>query len=119
MEYGWFKKALTKPFSKLIFALALTGAVTGTIGLVLGSISVNKTIGLNYYLTKDKEVIWGVQKIWMSDIKGIYADIKTEFKIYFSDNAGKTKFYNNGNPIEKIDVLWDGKYPEGYFKVQF
>lgn len=112
----WFKKALTQPFSKLIFALALTGAVTGTIGLILGSISVSKTNELKYFLTHDKKVVWGVQKIWMSDITGVYPNIETEFKIYFSDTAGKTKFYNNGNPIEKIDILWDGKYPDGYFK---
>ncbi|WP_395473465.1 hypothetical protein [Spiroplasma endosymbiont of Nomada rufipes] len=51
----------------------------------------------------------------MSDIHGISVDIKNEFKIYFSDTPEKTEFYNSGNTIERIDISWDGIYPDGYF----
>uniref|UniRef100_UPI002079BDC2 hypothetical protein n=2 Tax=unclassified Spiroplasma TaxID=2637901 RepID=UPI002079BDC2 len=57
-----------------------------------------------------------VQKIWMSDIKNISSvDFQNEFKIYFSDVPEITKFYNGGKPIEKTDIWWNGKYPNGYF----
>lgn len=101
MEYGWFKKALTKPFSKLIFALALTGAVTGSIGLVLGSISINKTNGLTYYLKPDGTAVWGNSTIWINQPN------KPEFwSLYFS--------FENKHP--EVDIKWDGKYPKDYFK---
>ncbi|WP_339040594.1 hypothetical protein [Spiroplasma endosymbiont of Apeira syringaria] len=51
----------------------------------------------------------------MSDIHGISVSIKSEFKIYFADNHKKTKFYNGGDTIERIDIPWDGNYPDGYF----
>lgn len=98
MEYGWFKKALTKPFSKLIFALAFTGAVTGTIGLVLGSISINKTNNLTYYLKPDYTAVWGEGTIWETKT------ISGSFSLYF---AKEKKDIN--------DIKWNGKYPKGYF----
>ncbi|WP_338987856.1 hypothetical protein [Spiroplasma endosymbiont of Dasysyrphus albostriatus] len=52
----------------------------------------------------------------MSDIKNISSvDFQNEFKIYFSDVPEITKFYNGGKPIEKTDIWWNGKYPNGYF----
>ncbi|WP_342266262.1 hypothetical protein [Spiroplasma endosymbiont of Villa modesta] len=58
----------------------------------------------------------GVQKIWMSDIHNISVDIKSEFKIYFADTPKKTKFYNDGDSVERIDIPWvKDYYPDGYF----
>ncbi|MBP1526068.1 MAG: hypothetical protein H9Q67_06210, partial [Spiroplasma ixodetis] len=100
--------------SKITLALALTGATTGTIGLIMGVLTHNLS-GLKYYLNSYKEPIMGVQKIWMSDIHDISVSIKSEFKIYFADSPKKTKFYNGGNNIERTDIPWDGNYPDGYF----
>jgi|GEM_PF-2030899 len=52
-KYFSFKLAT----NKLIFALALTGAVTGSISLVISSVAVNKTDGLNYYLDQGYKAI--------------------------------------------------------------
>ncbi|WP_339049238.1 hypothetical protein [Spiroplasma endosymbiont of Colias croceus] len=101
--------------SKITLALALTGATTGTIGLIMGGMLTHNVSGVKYFLTPHKQVEWGVQKIWMSDIHGISVDIKNEFKIYFSDTPEKTEFYNSGNTLERIDISWDGNYPDGYF----
>ncbi|WP_338960315.1 MULTISPECIES: hypothetical protein [unclassified Spiroplasma] len=52
----------------------------------------------------------------MSDIHNISVDIKSEFKIYFADTPKKTKFYNDGDSVERIDIPWvKDYYPDGYF----
>ncbi|WJG69303.1 hypothetical protein [Spiroplasma ixodetis] len=51
----WIKTNL----SKITLALALTGATTGTIGLIIGSIAHHKTNELSYYLDYDYEAHWG------------------------------------------------------------
>ena len=89
----WFKKALVKPFNKLIFALALTGAVTGSISLIIGSVAVHND-GLNYYLKPSREAVWGKGTIWVS-LNGA--------GFYFAKHGYKD------------DIKWDGTYPKGYF----
>ncbi|MCL8210088.1 hypothetical protein [Spiroplasma attinicola] len=91
----WFKKALVKPFNKLIFALALTGAVTGSISLIIGSVAIHKTDYLNYYLNQGYKAIWGKGTIWKSS--------EDSFYLYF------------GKKINENDTKWDGTYPKGYF----
>jgi len=113
----WFKKALVKPFNKLIFALALTGAVTGSISLIIGSVAIHeyyatyfttssisliigsvaihKTDHLNYYLNQGYKAIWGKGTIWKSS--------EDSFYLYF------------GKKINENDTKWDGTYPKGYF----
>ncbi|WP_342266784.1 hypothetical protein [Spiroplasma endosymbiont of Villa modesta] len=108
----WIKTNL----SKITLALALTGATTGTIGLIMGGVLTHNLSGLKYFLASNKEPIMGVQKIWMSDIHNISVDIKSEFKIYFADTPKKTKFYNDGDSVERIDIPWvKDYYPDGYF----
>ncbi|WP_338987912.1 hypothetical protein [Spiroplasma endosymbiont of Dasysyrphus albostriatus] len=51
----WIKTNL----SKITLALALTGAVSGVTGLIIGSIAHNKTNDLQYYLDYDGNVHWG------------------------------------------------------------
>jgi len=50
------RKILVKPLNKLILALALTGAVTGSISLIIGSVAVHND-GLNYYLKPSREAV--------------------------------------------------------------
>ncbi|WP_338961085.1 MULTISPECIES: hypothetical protein [unclassified Spiroplasma] len=51
----WIKTNL----SKITLALALTGAVSGVTGLIIGSISHHKTNDLQYYLGHQYNVYWG------------------------------------------------------------
>ena len=51
----WIKTNL----SKITLALALTGAVSGVTGLIIGSIVHHKTNDLQYYLDYDYIVNWG------------------------------------------------------------
>ncbi|WJG71122.1 hypothetical protein [Spiroplasma ixodetis] len=51
----WIKTNL----SKITLALALTGATTGTIGLIIGSIAHNQTNGYQSFLNWDYTVTWG------------------------------------------------------------
>lgn len=90
----WFKKALVKPFNKVIFALALTGAVTGSISLIISSVAAHKTDHLNYYLLPSREAVWGKGTIWVS-LNGA--------GFYFAKHGYKD------------DIKWDGTYPKGYF----
>ncbi|WP_375317069.1 hypothetical protein [Spiroplasma endosymbiont of Virgichneumon dumeticola] len=71
---NWIKTNL----SKLTLALALTGAVSGVTGLIIGSIAHHKTNDLQYYLDYDGNIHWGGivqrygQKKKMIFIKYIY-----------------------------------------------
>ncbi|MCL8211007.1 hypothetical protein LT336_00759 [Spiroplasma sp. JKS002671] len=81
---------------KLIFFLALIGTLTGTVGLILGSVSVHKSAKLNYYLNPDGEAIWGSSIIWQHNYNSV--------SLYF---AWKKISFN--------DIEWNGIYPENYF----
>ncbi|WJG70781.1 hypothetical protein [Spiroplasma ixodetis] len=57
----WIKTNL----SKITLALALTGAVSGVTGLIIGLIAQNKTNGYNSFLNWDYTVtFWGGATIW-------------------------------------------------------
>ncbi|BDT04964.1 hypothetical protein [Spiroplasma ixodetis] len=56
----WIKANL----SKITLALALTGAVSGVTGLIIGSISHHKTNDLTYFLNHDHTAVWGNTTIW-------------------------------------------------------
>ncbi|WP_339042266.1 MULTISPECIES: hypothetical protein [unclassified Spiroplasma] len=70
----WIKTNL----SKITLALALTGAISGVTGLIIGSITHHKTNNLQYFLDYDGKVHWGGlvqrygQKKKMIFIKYIY-----------------------------------------------
>ncbi|WP_338987206.1 hypothetical protein [Spiroplasma endosymbiont of Dasysyrphus albostriatus] len=64
----WIKTNL----SKITLALALTGAVSGVTGLIIGSIAHNKTNDLQYYLDYDGNVHWG----------GLYDDMRKKNRWY-------------------------------------
>ncbi|WP_342218030.1 hypothetical protein [Spiroplasma endosymbiont of Amphimallon solstitiale] len=51
----WIKTNL----SKITLALALTGAVSGVTGLIIGSIAQNKTNGYQSFLDWNYQVHWG------------------------------------------------------------
>ncbi|WP_338961167.1 MULTISPECIES: hypothetical protein [unclassified Spiroplasma] len=51
----WIKTNL----SKITLALALTGAVSGVTGLIIGSLAHNQTNGYKSYLGHDYTVYWG------------------------------------------------------------
>ncbi len=51
----WIKTNL----SKITLALALTGAISGVTGLIIGSITHHKTNNLQYFLDYDGKVHWG------------------------------------------------------------
>ncbi|WP_342273755.1 hypothetical protein [Spiroplasma endosymbiont of Phycita roborella] len=94
----WIKTNL----SKITLALALTGAVSGVTGLIIGSIAHNKVNDLKYYLDYDGNVHWGgsCTTIW---------ERKT-------DDIHKITLYLSINPTyPNVDIKWDGIYPVGYF----
>ncbi|WP_342217956.1 hypothetical protein [Spiroplasma endosymbiont of Amphimallon solstitiale] len=62
----WIKTNL----SKITLALALTGAVSGITGLIIGSIAHHKTNDLQYYLDYNKQAIWGSSIIWETNVGG-------------------------------------------------
>ncbi len=51
----WIKTNL----SKITLALALTGAVSGVTGLIIGSLAHNQTNGYQSFLGHDYTVYWG------------------------------------------------------------
>ncbi|WJG69241.1 hypothetical protein [Spiroplasma ixodetis] len=51
----WIKTNL----SKITLALALTGAVSGVTGLIIGSIAHNQTNGYQSFFDWDYKVYWG------------------------------------------------------------
>ncbi|WP_286642319.1 hypothetical protein [Spiroplasma ixodetis] len=53
------KKWIKTNLSKITLALALTGATTGTIGLIVGSVAQNKTNNISYFLNPNYTVTWG------------------------------------------------------------
>lgn len=87
---NWFIKNI----KKITFALALTGAVTGSIGLIL--VSSIRSNELSYYLDKDYTAVWGKGTIWVNNFNG--------FHLYFGSK-----------PKYSVDYKWDGKYPKRYF----
>lgn len=94
VKVSWFNKN----FKKIVFSLATIGAVTGTIGMVLGSVSVNKTNELSYYLDRDYTAVWGKGTVWQTE------NASFKFVLYISPNKKS-----------ESDIKWDGKYPKGYF----
>ncbi|WP_339046505.1 hypothetical protein [Spiroplasma endosymbiont of Colias croceus] len=90
----WIKTNL----NKITLALALTGAISGVTGLIIGSVAQNKTNNISYFLNPNYTVTWGAI-IWSEKISG-----KQKIHLYF-DTIKQ-------NPD---DIIWDGKYPEGYF----
>ncbi|WP_342218247.1 hypothetical protein [Spiroplasma endosymbiont of Amphimallon solstitiale] len=56
--------------SKITLALALTGAVSGATGLIIGSLAHNKTNNLTYFLNHDHIAVWGNTTIWEHDFEG-------------------------------------------------
>ncbi|WP_338962213.1 MULTISPECIES: hypothetical protein [unclassified Spiroplasma] len=92
----WIKTNL----SKITLALALTGATTGTIGLIMGGV-LTHNVGTNvkHYLDHNKQIIFGTSTIW--ERKNHSKDI---MDLYFAIN----KFTDDA-------IEWDGTYPDGYF----
>ncbi len=88
----WIKTNL----SKITLALALTGATTGTIGLIMGVLTHNME---NYYLKPNGEKVCGTTTIWLNKFTS-----SDKFILYFGNK-----------PVHKGDVVWDGKYPDWYF----
>ncbi|WP_342267184.1 hypothetical protein [Spiroplasma endosymbiont of Villa modesta] len=93
----WIKTNL----SKITLALALTGAVSGITGLIIGSIAHNQTNGYQSFLGHDYTVYWGGAgtTIWAT---------KTNDKYKINLSFGIKK------PLT-TDIKWDGIYPDGYF----
>ncbi|WP_342275793.1 hypothetical protein [Spiroplasma endosymbiont of Nebria brevicollis] len=56
----WIKTNL----SKITLALALTGAVSGVTGLIIGSIAHNQTNGYQSFLGNDYTVYWGMGQLY-------------------------------------------------------
>ncbi|WP_281748843.1 hypothetical protein [Spiroplasma ixodetis] len=90
----WIKTNL----SKITLALALTGATTGTIGLIMGGVLTHNME--NYYLKPNGEKVYGTTTIWENKCSSCKPTISLYFDI---------------KPREKNDIKWDGIYPEGYF----
>ncbi len=92
----WIKTNL----SKITLALALTGATTGTIGLIMGGV-LTHNIGTNvkYYLEPNGEVVYGTTTIWWNKWSS-----PSKINLYFA----KIKHHDE-------DIKWDGIYPDGYF----
>ncbi|MBP1526449.1 MAG: hypothetical protein H9Q66_00755 [Spiroplasma ixodetis] len=107
----WIKTNL----SKITLALALTGATTGTIGLIMGGMLTHNVSGVKYYLTPHKQVEWGVQTIWTTNPNDtLKKDYK--FELYFADEPLRRKFdISFQNWYYSTDIVWNGKYPNGYF----
>ena len=91
----WIKTNL----SKITLALALTGATTGTIALIMGGVLTHESTKLKYYLTPDGKAIYGTSIIWWN--KAI--------------SPNKTELYFAWKPTNKEDIKWDGNYTTGYF----
>ncbi|WP_286641952.1 hypothetical protein [Spiroplasma ixodetis] len=93
----WIKTNL----SKITLALALTGATTGTIGLIMGGLltyqSKNELSFLNYDYTKTSG--GGGAIIWSQPM----------------NNQHKIFLYFDIKSRHQGDIKWDGKYPDGYF----
>ena len=93
---AWIKTIL----SKITLALALTGAVSGVTGLIIGSLAHNQTNSYKSYLGHDYTVYWGAgTTIWSYKTKD-----KHKISLYFSIK-----------PKDGNDIRWDGTYPDGYF----
>lgn len=95
-----FKNWFTKNIKKITFALALTGAITGSLGLILGSVSVSRTNELNYYLNPDGTAVWGNSTIWWNKW----------------NSPNETDLYFSWEKRHSEDVKWDGSYTPDYFK---
>ncbi|WP_342218256.1 hypothetical protein [Spiroplasma endosymbiont of Amphimallon solstitiale] len=93
----WIKANL----SKITLALALTGAVSGVTGLIIGSLAHNQTNGYKSYLGHDYTVYWGGAGTTIWERK---TNDKHIIDLYFD----KDKRINT-------DLKWDGQYPKGYF----
>ncbi len=92
----WIKTNL----SKITLALALTGAVSGVTGLIIGSLAHNQTNGYQSFLGHDYTVYWGAKStIWSYKTKDKY----------------KISLYFGIKPLDSTDIKWDGIYPDGYF----
>ncbi|WP_342275826.1 hypothetical protein [Spiroplasma endosymbiont of Nebria brevicollis] len=90
----WIKTNL----SKITLALALTGATTGTIGLIMGCVFTHNME--NSYLEPNGEIVLGTTTIWWNKW-----DSPNETELYFA----KVKYHDE-------DVKWDGTYTDNYFK---
>ncbi len=91
----WIKTNL----SKITLALALTGAVSGVTGLIIGTLAHHKTNDLTYFLDHDYNAHWGAS-IWESQRSDHY-----KIDLYFAIK-----------PANNNDKKWDGNYPNGYFE---
>jgi len=92
---NWIKTNL----SKITLALALTGAVTGVTGLIIGSMAHHKTNDLQYFLDHHYNAHFGGAIIWENKRSDHY-----KIDLYFAIK-----------PNNDIDKKWDGIYPNGYF----
>lgn len=93
----WIKTNL----SKITLALALTGAVSGVTGLIVGLVAHHKTNDLQYFLDYDYKVHWG-------------GDGTTIWELKTSDEH-KISLYFSIKPAYPDNVKWDGIYPDEYF----
>ncbi len=96
----WIKTNL----SKITLALALTGAVSGVTGLIIGSLAHNQTNGYQSFLGHDYTVYWGGDGTTIWSHKYTNND-KHKIELYFSIKPEKNS----------DDIKWDGIYPDGYF----
>ncbi|WP_342218504.1 hypothetical protein [Spiroplasma endosymbiont of Amphimallon solstitiale] len=90
----WIKTNL----SKITLALALTGATTGTIGLIMGGILTHNME--NSYLKPNGERVYGTTTIWWNKWSS-----PNKTNLYFA----KVKHHDE-------DIKWDGNYTNNYFE---
>lgn len=92
---AWIKTNL----SKITLALALTGATTGTIGLIMGGLLTHNVNSTYSYENRDHTIVYGKYPVWIN--KATSSDV---FLLYFSSY-----------PQSENDIKWDGNYPTWYF----
>ncbi|WP_342273124.1 hypothetical protein [Spiroplasma endosymbiont of Acasis viretata] len=90
----WIKTNL----SKITLALALTGATTGTIGLIMGGLLTHENNKFNSYEKPDHTVVLCNAPIWVNMYNGSY------YSLYCSNKK-----------LHDVDIKWNGKYWKGYF----
>lgn len=91
----WIKTHL----NKITLSLAMVGAITGTVGLIMSSIITHNVGGTKYFLKPNGERVYGDTTIWI--------DKTTSSNIFL--------LYFDNKPIHTKDIVWNGKYPDWYF----
>ncbi|WDA54654.1 MAG: hypothetical protein PPFGHCPK_01110 [Spiroplasma endosymbiont of Drosophila atripex] len=92
----WFNKNI----AKITLALASVGAVTGTVGLIVGSVWIHESTQYKSFKKPNGEVVLGTTTIWWNKWR----------------SPNMTDLYFASQKDHNEDIEWNGIYLPGYFK---